>query len=747
MRRKSSLRFRLSLSYFLVLIPIFIFAIIIYVSNQSSSRQHIDSTTLQNFNYAAENVSAIFSQMDYAAQTAFNVESYLTLSEDGKVTASDDAALCSALSTLEDRILPNVSAFFYIKSDSDIFTSEGKLLYSNYEYQYQSGYELSSSKMYTLLQTTASPTIVPLISSQDETCINGLAYLIPFPTNVNSNGVLGFILSNEAIYAEFQNYMGDLPGSLYIYDGRYNLLYSGGRQYLSVSQAMKLRGTGVLKTAAASGSQLVALRASVSDRSLNLVMLVPFEDFYASSINSQRLLAILILLLFILLLLLGATNIVFNYKPIKELVTHIAGRDHASQHENELDVIRSYYDQTVDEVKGLSTYLNEITPLVAQQFVRRLIFGLVADEKELASISGRADIHFTRPWSFAMYLSFFRQEADTVIEQAILAASLFTPADASVAVGELTAESALCLIVNFDASRERLVPATEDYARQLYAHMIEHGAKPEIIGIGAPYDTPLKMNESFAEAVAAVQLAPAPHTIWRYHESLEPPETRMHFQALSPNSLFLLGEGINRGDKVTALRAFSSIVEDISSETSSLFFFRFYCSDLLAAILRQAEGMNLYLPKERVHTLLSFNSQAEFIEQTSLFLEELCGMVKERISQEDEQRKKELFDYILSHFKDADLSIQAVADALDIRRVQVSSLIKEETGQGFAQYISYLRMNEFKRLLSSCDDTIQTLVNRVGYSDTPNFLRKFKAMEGITPGQYRQMHQKKRNGL
>ena len=78
MRRKSSLRFRLSLSYFLVLIPIFIFAIIIYVSNQSSSRQHIDSTTLQNFNYAAENVSAIFSQMDYAAQTAFNVESYLT---------------------------------------------------------------------------------------------------------------------------------------------------------------------------------------------------------------------------------------------------------------------------------------------------------------------------------------------------------------------------------------------------------------------------------------------------------------------------------------------------------------------------------------------------------------------------------------------------------------------------------------------------------------------------------------------
>ena len=49
-------------------------------------------------------------------------------------------------------------------------------------------------------------------------------------------------------------------------------------------------------------------------------------------------------------------------------------------------------------------------------------------------------------------------------------------------------------------------------------------------------------------------------------------------------------------------------------------------------------------------------------------------------------------------------------------------------------------MNEFKRLLTVCDDTIQELVNRVGYSDAPNFLRKFKAMEGVTPGQYRQFH-------
>ena len=48
-------------------------------------------------------------------------------------------------------------------------------------------------------------------------------------------------------------------------------------------------------------------------------------------------------------------------------------------------------------------------------------------------------------------------------------------------------------------------------------------------------------------------------------------------------------------------------------------------------------------------------------------------------------------------------------------------------------------MNEFKRLLVQSDETIRELVLQIGYNDVPNFLRKFKSLEGMTPGQYRQM--------
>ena len=637
MKRKKSLRFRLSISYLLILIPIIVFVTSIYLFVQSSGQQHIDRITLQNFNYAAENISNIFGQIDYAAQTAFNVENAISLDENGEVLVPSDEFLCAALSSLESRIIPNVSAFFYIKSDSNIFIPEGKMLYSSYEHQVETGYELSSSALYSKLQTVSSPSIVPLVSSEDFSKIVGLAYLIPFPTNINSNAILGFVLPNNVILEEFQNYMGDLTGDLYIYDGRYELLYASSQQYLSPSQAMRLRGTGILNTASADGGRLVALRASVSERSLNIVMLVPYNDFYASSINSQHLLAVLILLLFILLFFLVATNIFYNYKPIKDLANYISGGKVSSQYENELDIILDRYNQAVNEINDLSTSLDEITPLITQQFVRKLIFGRISDEQDLAIISNRADVHLTQQWSFVLYLSFFRQETDTAFEKAYITATLFSPEDASVIVGELTAESALCLIINFDAHPDCLIPTTENYAHQLYDHMLEYGAAPEAIGIGSPYDTPLKMNESFAEAVSAVQLMPASHTIWRYY-------TYIYFQVLSQNALFLLGEGIKRGDKATALRAFNTIVEDISTEAPSLFFFRFYCADLLAAILRQIESMNLYLPKERgpPAPVLQF-SVRNLLKRPACFWEDLCSMVEERLSQENEQHKDELF--------------------------------------------------------------------------------------------------------
>ena len=51
-------------------------------------------------------------------------------------------------------------------------------------------------------------------------------------------------------------------------------------------------------------------------------------------------------------------------------------------------------------------------------------------------------------------------------------------------------------------------------------------------------------------------------------------------------------------------------------------------------------------------------------------------------------------------------------------------------------------MNEVKRLLRETDESVQSIVQAVGYIDISSFIRKSRKMEGLSPSQYRQMHRK-----
>ena len=178
------------------------------------------------------------------------------------------------------------------------------------------------------------------------------------------------------------------------------------------------------------------------------------------------------------------------------------------------------------------------------------------------------------------------------------------------------------------------------------------------------------------------------------------------------------------------------------SLSDPLAFFRFCCSELLATLIRQANSLHLPLSKTSIQHLITITSPEEFSQQATQIVSDLCEIMRRRISEEDSCLKRRLIDYILTNFKSQDLSIQSVAEGTGIPRGEISTLLKEETGQGFVQYVSYLRLNEFKRMLEQSDLTIRELVLYVGYNDVPNFLRKFKFLEGMTPGQYRQLHRK-----
>ena len=84
-----------------------------------------------------------------------------------------------------------------------------------------------------------------------------------------------------------------------------------------------------------------------------------------------------------------------------------------------------------------------------------------------------------------------------------------------------------------------------------------------------------------------------------------------------------------------------------------------------------------------------------------------------------------------------------MADYAGISKAQMSKLFKKQTGVGYIDYVTKLRMEKAKELLVYTDMSIKDIFLNVGYIDTTNASKKFKAYFHVTPSLWRTMGQGK----
>ncbi|RKN83777.1 helix-turn-helix domain-containing protein [Paenibacillus ginsengarvi] len=89
---------------------------------------------------------------------------------------------------------------------------------------------------------------------------------------------------------------------------------------------------------------------------------------------------------------------------------------------------------------------------------------------------------------------------------------------------------------------------------------------------------------------------------------------------------------------------------------------------------------------------------------------------------------------------ETDLSLQQIADLLQLSRPTLSKWFKEETGENFGDYLIRLRMDKAKEWLAYTDMPIKDISDRLRYTSVQNFSRIFKQSTGDTPGSYRQTY-------
>lgn len=90
-------------------------------------------------------------------------------------------------------------------------------------------------------------------------------------------------------------------------------------------------------------------------------------------------------------------------------------------------------------------------------------------------------------------------------------------------------------------------------------------------------------------------------------------------------------------------------------------------------------------------------------------------------------------------FRNPNLKLHDLAHEINVPVHQLSQLLNDGAGKGFALYVNEYRIQEACRILSTAENlTIEAIGEEVGFNSKSTFFAAFKKLKGMTPAMYQQ---------
>lgn len=125
------------------------------------------------------------------------------------------------------------------------------------------------------------------------------------------------------------------------------------------------------------------------------------------------------------------------------------------------------------------------------------------------------------------------------------------------------------------------------------------------------------------------------------------------------------------------------------------------------------------------------------------FLDRIMNACQNILGKREEKSKSIIEmaeEYIKNNFH-KDISLDEISRTVNISPYYFSKIFKEGTGKNFIEYLTNIRMERAKELLSTTESSMKEICSMCGYSDPNYFSRSFKKNVGVTPTEYKSVQE------
>lgn len=419
-----------------------------------------------------------------------------------------------------------------------------------------------------------------------------------------------------------------------------------------------------------------------------------------------------------------------NYTPIKTIKCLIP-QEHISNTENELTLINHAIIHMNEKIGELNTKLNTNRENIKKSILIKLLYRQYSSEQDFLADAYIINIQKLYPY-FTLYVLHYEHRKNAPTLYAHLCQKECP--DYQCFILNSLENKQLILIYNFPQN----TGLGTILAKELYQDIFQTLNLNITIGISEEYQPFSQIPQLYEEAVQAVNYSfftgKEPITF-----SVEAPSTISDtINPLPEIDYVCLERYILDCNDEQLIQFFYNIFEKIQTSNHTLNNIKIYLFDMFSRIRKMLFHLNISDYQIIENELSSIFMNAETLEELfNLLYAILLEIGKNLHTVSDEEKIQMIQQYIYDHLCDIDFNVNSISDYFHISMPTLSRFYKQKTGQNISVFISELKIDKAKEMLLKTDHSIDYIVENLAYSNTSSFIRKFKSIVGMTPGQYR----------